>query len=532
MFWKLINGLLGRKSAPDGKVLTADRGERLSNNSTNKESSGQAADSTFEDLVRRAATLARAGRPMAALECYRACVQAYPGAVEAYIGMGDVLVDLWSVEEAVAAYGRALELAPNSRAIFSAVLFHLHYLAPFDRKRTFDLHRRFGEMMHGTGPSASLRLEIPPDRARHIRIGYVSPNFSRHSVGYFVEPVIRHHDRSRYEVYCYYTHQLADETTQRIRSLADGWRDIAQAPDDAVASMIGNDGIDILVDLAGHSKGNRLGVFARRPAPIQMTWLGYPDTTGLKAVDFRITDAMTDPQPEAERWHTERLVRIEDAFLCYQPPDDSPLITPHARSAPEVVFCSFNNIAKLNEEAIRVWSAILVAVPGSRILLKSAALSFPDTVDRILDCFERNGVASDRVELRGWIRERRHHLELYDSVDVALDTFPYNGTTTTCEALWMGVPVVALAGCPHMSRVGAAILRCAGLQELVADNPQDYANIAIGLAHDQARRRSLRTSLRTTLQSSALLDHAGFTRKLERHFSRSWTDWCDRQRAG
>jgi predicted O-linked N-acetylglucosamine transferase (SPINDLY family) len=385
-------------------------------------------------------------------------------------------------------------------------------------------------MMRQTKPPRNAGFAPAPDPRRRIRIGYMSPNFSRHSVGYFVEPVIRHHDRKHFEIFCYYTHHLSDETTARIHRLADGWRDIADARDDTVETMIRNDGIDILVDLAGHSKGNRLEIFARKPAPIQMTWLGYPNTTGLETVDFRITDAVTDPAPGAERLHSERLLRIGGIFLCYRPPEDSPPVDPHVSPPSKVTFSSFNSIAKLNEEMVKVWAKILAAVPGSRLVIKSASLDYPDTVDRVLDCFVRNGVAAGRVELRAWIMQRERHLKLYDSVDIALDTFPYNGTTTTCEALWMGVPVVSLPGDIHMSRVGAAILRCAGLHELVAQNAEDYAAIAIALARDQTRRRLLRMNLRNKLLSSPLLDHRGFTTKLEREMRQAWTAWCGTMR--
>ena len=478
-----------------------------------------AAGGSLEARVQQAEAMAKAGQLNAALECYRACVQAYPHAVDAHLGMGNVLVDLWSIEEAIAAYGAALALAPQSSAIFSAWLFHTHYLVVPDPMRTLALHQRFGEMMRRASGRGQEGFALARDPGRRIRIGYLSPNFSRHSVGYFVEPVIRHHDRSRFEIYCYYSHPLTDETTRRIRGLADGWRDIAAADDDAVETMIRNDRIDILVDLAGHSKGNRLGVFARKPAPIQMTWLGYPDTTGLDAVDYRITDRVADPEPEAEQRHTERLLRIDDIFLCYQPPADSPPAGARASPASKMVFASCNNIAKLNEPTIRAWGQILSQVPESRLIVKSAPLGYADTVDRVLECFEQNGIDTARIELRGWISDRRQHLDFYSGVDIALDTFPYNGTTTTCEALWMGVPVVSLAGTAHMSRVGVTILRCAGLPEFIAGSVEEYVAIAIAIAQDGAQRAALRASLRNKLLASPLLDHTGFTRKLERHFS-------------
>lgn len=483
------------------------------------------------EFLRRAEAMLKAGQLNAALEVYRECMLAYPQSLDACLGAAGTLADLWAMDDAVAMYERAWQLAPASGAIFSALLFHRHYLSTVDAPQMFDAHRRFGEMMRGAVPPAGDSFAQSSDPARRLRIGYVSPNFSRHSVGYFIEPVLRCHDRARYEVFCYYSHPKADDATERMRGLADGWRDIAGTNDAAVERAIRDDKIDILFDLAGHTKGNRLGVFARQAAPVQMTWLGYPDTTGLSVVDFRITDGAADPAPTAEERHTESLLRMADCFLCYQPPPDAPAAAPR-EAATEVVFSSFNNIAKLNHETLRMWGQILAAVPASRLALKASALNYPDTVDRLLDSCERAGIDPARVELRGWIADRQQHLELYGEIDIALDTYPYNGTTTTCEALWMGVPVVTLAGEVHMARVGASLLRGAGLDELVARNAAEYVNIAVALAADSARRDALRAGLRARLQGSPLLDHAGFTRQLEAHCRRAWGAWCERQSKG
>jgi len=292
--------------------------------------------------------------------------------------------------------------------------------------------------------------------------------------------------------------------------------------------MVREDRIDILIDLAGHSKGNRLGVFARRAAPVQMTWLGYPDTTGLAAIDSRITDHTADPSPGAEQRHSERLLRIESGFLSYLPPADAPLVKPRAPGA-AVVFSSFNSLAKVNADSLRLWGRILAGVPGSRLVLKSSVLGFPDTVDRLLDAFERAGIDPAQVDLQGWISERQQHLEAYHDVDIALDTFPYNGTTTTCEALWMGVPVITRAGEVHMSRVGASILHCVGLVELIARDDEQYVRCAINLALDPGARAALRAQMRARLAASPLLDHAGFTRQLEAQFRHVWRERCERR---
>ena len=483
------------------------------------------------EFLQRAEAMVKAGQLNAALEVYRECMLAYPQSLDACLGAAGTLADLWAMDEAAAMYECAWQLAPASGVIYSALLFHRHYRSPVDTREMFRAHRRFGEMMRGAVPPAGDRFTQSPDAERRLRIGYVSPNFSRHSVGYFIEPVLRCHDRERYEVFCYYSHPQADDATARMRGLADGWRDIAGVADDAVERAIRDDKIDILFDLAGHTKGNRLGVFSRRAAPVQMTWLGYPDTSGLAGMDCRITDGTADPAPAAEERHTESLLRMADCFLCYQPPPDAPAATPR-EAAGAVVFSSFNNIAKLNDETLRLWAQILAAVPASRLALKASTLNYPDTVDRLLDSCERAGIDTARVELRGWIADRQQHLELYNEIDIALDTCPYNGTTTTCEALWMGVPVVTLAGEVHMSRVGATLLRSARLEDLVAHSSAEYVDIAVALAGNVARRHSLRAGLRARLQASPLLDHAGFTRQLEAHCRGAWGAWCERQCAG
>jgi predicted O-linked N-acetylglucosamine transferase (SPINDLY family) len=524
MLAKFVRSLFRSRDDGDRGVDSPD-GLRISPVS----GAGEGAECTSAELLQRAAAMTQSGQLNAALEIYRACLQAYPQSLDACVGAAGVLVDLWSIDEAVAMYARALQIAPASSAIFSAWLFHRHYMTPVDAQQLSELHQRFGALMRKAIAPSRDNFTQTPDAERRLRIGYLSPNFSRHSVGYFIEPVIRCHDRRLFDVFCYYTHPMADDATARMRELADGWRDVAGDDDSAVERMIREDRIDILVDLAGHSKGNRLGVFARRPAPVQMTWLGYPDTTGLATVDWRITDGTADPEPDAGGLHSETLLRLDNCFLCYQPPLDAPPVAVRASGA-AVIFSSFNNIAKLNDATIRIWGQILAGVPGSRLALKASSLNYPDTVDRVLEGFERCDIDPARVDVHGWIAGRRQHLELYGGIDIALDTFPYNGTTTSCEALWMGVPVVTLAGDVHMSRVGATILRCAGLDELVAHDAADYVNIAVALARDEVRRHSLRTGLRSRLLASPLLDHAGFSRGLEARCRSAWRAWCNRQR--
>lgn len=482
---------------------------------------------TPDELLLHGKQFEKKGELEAALECYRAAAANAFNPVRAQIDAANVLVDLWRLDEAIEAYRQAVAMEPQSTRILSGLLFFSHLASsPLDRAALFELHRDYGKRVLALAREP-MHQTVPRDpRKRRLRIGYVSPNFSRHSVGYFIEPVIAHHDREAVEVFCYYTERAADETTHRIAAHATVWRQVHEEDDETLARLICADGIDILVDLSGHTAGNRLGVFARKPAPVQMTWLGYADTTGMAAIDYRITDAMSDPVPHAESFHTERLLRLNDVFLCYRPAEEAPPVT--ARSEGAVVFGSFNALEKVNEQTISVWARILEAIPDARLLVKAKLLQFRDTERRFRQALERHGIAPERLALHAWSPDRSHHLGLYGEVDIALDTFPYNGTTTTCEALWMGVPVITLPGDRHMARVGATLLNAAGLPELIAPHAEGYVAAAVALARDSARRRVLRAGMRERLEASVLLDHGRFVRDLESALRRVWDErWAE-----
>jgi protein O-GlcNAc transferase len=420
----------------------------------------------------------------------------------------------------------SVEAHPELR---SAALLHTHYLPDITPQALFDIHERYGRMFEDEVPDTERDLHRVDDAnpQRRLRLGYLSPNFSAHSVSYLIEPVLAHHDRSAFEVYAYHTARARDAITDRVEASVDTLRQVHDLTDRELAHCIADDRIDVLVDLAGHTLGSRPGVFARRPAPVQITWLGYPDTTGVPAMDYRLTDAIADP-PGAEARHTERLLRVAGAFLCYRAPSDAPAVSSRAAST-HIVFCSFNTLEKVNDPLIALWSRVLRAVPGSRLLLKSGLLAQPAVAQRIRAAFDAQGVEEDRLELRGWLEDPQRHLAAYGGADIALDTSPYNGTITTCEAMWMGVPVVTLAGEFHMSRVGATLLTALGLEELIARTPDEFVDIATALAGDRERLAALRASMRPRLQASMLLDHAGFTRKIEALMRQAWTQWCDRR---
>jgi len=312
-----------------------------------------------------------------------------------------------------------------------------------------------------------------------------------------------------------------------LRALSDQWRDIAGLGDEQAVELIRNDKIDILVDLAGHTARHRLLVFARKPAPVQVTWLGYPNTTGLDAIDYRLTDAISDPVGQTEAWHSEKLVRLPGAFSCYRPPDDAPAVgvLPALKNG-YITFGSFNHFAKINPAVLDLWARLLSQLPSSRLLLKARSLADAGTASRVRETFAHHGVSSERLELRSDDLSVAAHLSLYHGVDVALDPFPYNGTTTTCEALWMGVPVVTLAGQTHVARVTASQLTHLGRPEWIAYSENDYIEKCIELAADLPGLAGTRAAQREHMRLSPLCDAPCFTAQLEAAYREMWRRYC------
>ena len=505
MLWRLIQSLAGRR-----REAAAQSGQ-----------SPQSAHAHEDPTLARARALERSGELDRAIECYREYVASRPTDLLARIELANALSYAWRCDESLNACADLVELSDGEPHVFSSLLLYSHYAGEPNERALFEVHRRYGQRVAAVSPPRE--IETDPEPHRRLRVGYLSRDFRCHSVADFVEPVIVRHDREHFTVCCYYANTESDDVTARFAHSADEWHEVADEDDDALAQRIRNDRIDILVDLGGHTKLNRLGVFARRAAPLQVSWLGYPDTTGLATMDYRVTDAIADP-PGAEARHTERLLRLEPPFVSYAPPRESPALRSARREG--IAFGSFNMIMKVNAPLIALWARILNAVPASRMVMKSALLQHADTARRIAAEFARCGIGAERLELKAWIGSRVEHLAAYHDVDIALDTFPYNGTTTTCEALWMGVPVVTRRGELHMSRVGASLLTAAGLESLVAADADEYVDRAVALARDRERRAALSQSMRERLARSPLLDHAGFTRRLERTFRDIWIEWC------
>lgn len=352
-----------------------------------------------------------------------------------------------------------------------------------------------------------------PRRGR-LRVGYLSPDMRHHSCAYFLEPLFAAHDRNVVEVFAYADVMAPDATTARLQALSDQWRDIAGQDDQTVIGRIIADDIDILVDLAGHTSRNRLRVFAAKPAPVQLSWLGYNATTGLRQIDWKLADRWILPAPGAE-WFAERLWPLQGLAHCWRPPADAPDPAPAAPSSGEIFLGSFNALHKLGADTLALWARILSRIPEARLRLKGGAGADRATRARIRDAMAAGGVTPDRVIIENWAAATASHLALYGGIDIALDPFPYNGTTTTCEALWMGVPVVTLAGDRMLSRIGVSLLNAAGLPDLVAASREHYIDIVAALARSPDRRADLRTTLRERLKNSPLRDEAGFARSME-----------------
>jgi predicted O-linked N-acetylglucosamine transferase (SPINDLY family) len=377
-----------------------------------------------------------------------------------------------------------------------------------------------------------LRATIKPhgnDRSpdRPLRVGYVSPDLKQHAVGFFLEPILEHHDRNQFHIYCYSGVVTPDRVTQRMQAFGHTWRSIVGVRDEQVAEMIRADGIDILVDLSGHTSGTRLLIFARKPAPVQVAFLGYLNTTGMPTVDYRVTDAWADPPGMTDPFYSERIVRLPRCGWAFHPFEEAPDVAdaPAAKNG-YITFGSFNKLSKLSPPLIATWAELMKQVPTSRLLLKWSSLADASTRQRFHSLFAAHGISSDRIELAGATASMSDHLASYGRIDLALDTFPYNGATTTCDALWMGVPVVTLAGDTHAGRIGVSLLTAIGLPELIAPSPDQYVQIATDLANDPTRLSHLRQTMRPRVINSPLQDPLTLTRALEAAYRQMWHDWC------
>ncbi|MEW6314587.1 MAG: tetratricopeptide repeat protein [Pseudomonadota bacterium] len=475
--------------------------------------------------------LSNLGRYTEALDAYQRAVQLAPANDDnyfgAWIGIGNAKLSQGYYADAADAYQKAIDHdnPEISLRAHTNLLLALHYL-PQTGAAIFDCAKKWNDRYAAPlMPVAPSCADLASSSTR-LRIGYVSSDFRNHAVGYFLQNVLPDHSDA-VEFFLYSSHSGTDNLTEWFKALPGcHWRDIASLTDEDAAAMIRADGIHILVDLSGHTGGHRLLVFARKPAPVQVTWLGYCDTTGLDAMDYLLADAITIP-PDTHQQFTEKIWRLPGSYLCYRGPDYTPdVVPPPAMRAGHVTFGCLNNLSKINTETIKLWADILRRIPTAQLVCKTKQLRDRDAHDRYLRHFLDNGVPADRLTLSGEFLQHAEHFAYYGNIDIALDTFPYNGVTTTCEAAWMGVPTVTLAGESFISRNGASILTHLGLPELVASTPEQYVDIAVNLASDLPRLNTLRSTMRARFAASPLGDPQLFTKNLEQAYREMWQQWC------
>jgi predicted O-linked N-acetylglucosamine transferase (SPINDLY family) len=482
----------------------------------------------YEAYNNLAAILRAKGMLDEALLCCRRAIEIKPGFAPAHNNLGNVLFGQGRLDEAISCYQEALKIDPNAIETHSCLLFYKNYDQKLSGEELFAAYQEWN-CRHAERFFHYFEYFINSrDLRRRLRVGYVSPDFRNHSVAFFAAPLIEQHDRNCIEVFCYYNHLQHDQVSDRLKKAADHWVPTTTMSDEQLAQRIRDDKIDVLVDLAGHSSGNRLLVFARKPAPIQVSWMGFGYTTGLTAIDYFIGDEVLTP-PGSDALFSEEIYRLPRPFVCYQPPElaPSPSVLPAIKNG-YVTFACLSRAERINERVIEAWAEILRRLPGSHLRLDSRSFESDSLCSGIKTRFAALGIAESRIEVGFtspvWV--------VYQDVDIVLDCFPHNSGTTTCEALWMGVPVVTLADRPSVGRLGACYLSAVGKAEWIATDVSGYVDLAVQVAQDTAGLINSRAALREAMRDSPLLDHEGFVRDMEYAYRDMWQQWCEEANAG
>jgi len=477
----------------------------------------------FLEACNNGCAAARAlGRMDLAVQLLRTALATHPRAAICHGNLGTLLKDIGRMEEAVASFRAALALDPSDPVTHSNLAYAVTFLPGYDNAAILRENRAW-DLAHALPRLPAPAPDPVPDPERRLRVGYVSPDFKDHCQALFTLPLFAHHDHGRFEIFCYAKVARPDALTARIAAHADTWRDTVAMNDLEVADLVRSDRIDILVDLTMHMADGRPRTFTRKPAPVQVAWLAYPGTTGLSAMDYRLTDPYLDPPGTHDDWYSEASIRLPHTFWCYDPltagPPPGPL---PALERGYVTFGALNNFCKVNEAVLELWARVLGAVPDSRLVL----LAQPgEHRDRVLDRLEAAGVRPGRVEFSPF-RPRADYLALHQGLDLGLDTFPYNGHTTSLDAFWMGMPVVTLLGETVVGRAGWSQLCNLDLRELAAESEEDFLRIAVELARDLPRLARLRASLRSRMEASPLMDAPRFARGIEAAYRHMWRRWC------
>ncbi|MGD0389609.1 MAG: tetratricopeptide repeat protein [Tepidisphaeraceae bacterium] len=466
--------------------------------------------------------LYEAGQLEEAIATYRQALRLKPDYAEAHNNLGNALKDIGQLDEAIAAYRRAIRIKRDDAVVYSNLVLALHYHPGYDGRMIHEELGRWNQQY-----AEPLKKFIQPhtnnrDPDRRLRIGYVSADFRDHTVGQNLLPLLREHDHRQMEILCYSNVVRADAITDQLRGYADVWRNIVGLSDSQAVDLIRQDRIDILVDLSLHTAKKGLMVFAHKPAPVQVTYLGYCGSTGMNAMDYRLSDPYLDPSDSDLSLYSERTIRLPETYWCYSVAGPTPDPSPPPAAAGYITFGCLNNFAKVSPPALDLWAEILRGLPWSRLIVHSPPGAH---LDAVRERFAGMGISPDRLEFVGkqpWPQ----YVRTYGRIDIALDPFPWGGGITTCDALWMGVPVVSLVGRTAVGRGGASILANVGVPELIAQTPEQYVRIAAALARDLPRLAELRRTLRAKMQASPLMDAPRFARNVEAAYRQMWRNWC------
>lgn len=462
--------------------------------------------------------------PEDAVRVLQGALNIAPQAVELYEELGVALLALGRHQESAAIFQRGLALAPEHASLRSIYLFSLNYSELLTEQQVFAEHREFGRLCADPLCPLALRHANLPDPDKKLRIAYISGDFKHHAVVYFIEPILQHHARQQHEVYCYYTGMKQDQKTAAIRALADHWREVCKLSDEELAQLIRRDGIDVLIDLSGHTIDHRLLALARKPAPVQITWLGYGLTTGMQAMDYVLLDRYYAPEHTAEKVYVEKPVYLP-VYRTFRPESELPVNTLPALSNGYVTFGSFNNFIKLTEDVLDVWAQLLHRVSNSRLFI---IVGSEELISNVTEFFGGRGISANRLIVRSRMN-LQDYLQAHHLVDVALDPFPFNGATTSFHSLWMGVPVITLLGSRIASRTGLSLLGPLGLEAFVANNRQEYLACGEYWAGNLPQLDTIRQGLRQRLRVSPLMDEVGFTQAIEHAYRQCWREWCHTQ---
>lgn len=476
------------------------------------------------------------GRIFHAIECFKKALSITERS-SAYNNLGNAYGRIGENEKALQCFKKSLDInltkvenlsfAENMSTIvdsdiLSNYLCHLDYIDRFSPKEVFEEHVKASKLFMPKTKKPSFDKDQLSKSDNKLRIGYMSPDFKAHSVSNFFLPIIANHDKSKFEIICYYNDSRTDKVTSTIAAMSNNFKKIFGWTTDQVVEEIKKDKINILVDLGGHFAYNRIPVLARKPAPITVTYLGYPNTTGLPNMDYRFTTDSADPKDISDQYHTEKLIRLKDNFLCYNGPNVYKTNFPPSKINNKIMFGSFNNILKISEFTIKMWSEVLKQVPDSELMIKSSMRINEDVCSVFMKKFARNGIKEDRIKVVQTTNNNAQSLQLYNSMDIALDTFPFNGATTTFEALWMGVPVMTLRGDKHAGRVSTSILDALNMDDCIGFDQKDFIEKCINLANSPEKLEYYKYNLRENLLNSPLTNSINFTRKIEKEYDKMW----------